>query len=80
MKKHKLRDLTHQIIKNIKKNITTNKILPFNVKKDNSTNITIKNPANQQEGKFSETVGTGQGAVFNEIIKKVLMHKMKILI
>ena len=52
------------------KNITTNKILPFNVKKDNSVNVTIKNPANQQEGKFSETVGTGQGTVFNEIIKK----------
>ena len=52
------------------KNITTNKILPFNVKVDKSTKIEIKNPANQQENKFSETVGTGQGTVFNEIIKK----------
>ena len=52
------------------KNITTNKILPFNVKVDKSTKIEIKNPANQQENKFSETVGTGQGTIFNEIIKK----------
>jgi len=51
------------------KNITTNKILPFNAKVDKSTKITIKNPANQQENKFSETVGAGQGEVFNNIIK-----------
>ena len=51
------------------RNITTNKILPFNAKVDKSTKITIKNPANQQENKFSETVGAGQGEVFNNIIK-----------
>jgi len=52
------------------KNITTNKILPFNAKVDRSTKIEIKNPANQQENKFSETVGAGQGKVFNDIIEK----------
>jgi len=51
------------------KNITTNKVTPFNAKVDRSTKIEIKNPANQQENKFSETVGAGQGEVFNNIIK-----------
>ena len=54
------------------KNITTNKISPFNAKVDRSTNVTIKNPANQQESKFSETVGTGQGKLFNDIVQKGL--------
>lgn len=50
------------------KNITTNKILPFNSKVDKST--TINMPGNKQEGEFSKTVGAGQGKVFNEIIEK----------
>ena len=51
------------------KNITTNKILPFNVKKDNSVTVNNNSPENKQESKFSETVGAGQGTVFNEIIQ-----------
>ena len=54
------------------KNITTNKILPFNAKVDRSTKIEIKNPANQQEGEFSKTVGSGQGKIFNDIVQKGL--------
>ena len=49
------------------KNVTTNKILPFNAKIDKST--TINMTGNKQESKFSETVGAGQGEVFNNIIK-----------
>ena len=36
------------------------------------TKIEIKNPANQQEGEFSKTVGSGQGKIFNDIVQKGL--------
>jgi len=51
------------------KNITTNKILPFNAKVDKSTTLNIKYPESQQINKFAEGVGTGQATKFNEIIK-----------
>ena len=51
------------------KNITTNKILPFNAKVDKSTTLNIKYPEGQQINKFAEGVGTGQATKFNEIIK-----------
>ena len=50
-------------------NITKNKIEPLKTKVDQSTNVQIKMPSDQQESSFAKGVGEGQAKEFNDIIK-----------